>query len=177
MLFPCLQHKCRLDQSRPIAELFTSFKSCKTDTDACSPQTRQCTLSSSEIRRQLSFRSKEVCLCVPSFFKLFNCRQEKSMAKSQSATKCVRCVPFIINVTTLHATATVKTSKWLPWRYVTQDAAKNIPLLSYHDKYFIIWRLTMMVSNAISQQVSSCEHYGYLMDCLMVTFNVPFVNA
>lgn len=113
----------------------------------------------------------------PKFFKPFHCKGEKSMAKSQSATKCVRCVPFIINVTTLRVTATVKTSKWLPWRCVTQDAAKNIPLLSYHDKYFIIWRLTMMVSNAISQQVSSCEHYGYLMDCLMVTLNVPFVKA
>lgn len=42
--------------------------------------------------------------------------QEKSMAGSQSAAKCVRCVLFIINVTTFYVTATVQASKGLPWR-------------------------------------------------------------
>lgn len=33
----------------------------------------------------------------------------------------------------------------------------------------------MMISNAISQHTSSCEHYGYLMDCLMATLSLLFV--
>lgn len=101
------------------------------------------------------------------------------MARSQSATKYVRCIPFIINMTTHHVTATAKTSKWLPWRYVTQDGAKNTPppFLSYYDKYCIIQMLTMMVSNAVSQQAPSCERYGYLMARPTVTLNAPFAKG
>lgn len=51
----------------------------------------------------------------PKLCKAFNWNK-RNVAGSQSAAKCVRCVPFIINVTTFYIAATVQASKGLPWR-------------------------------------------------------------